>query len=311
MSSSITKKTLTALFVVILVGMALFIHTNATTIQALAQTEINRYVYKSVCDTPIHYKIGTIDSRFNLTQNELMNDLSQSTQIWDKVEGKNLFDYDQANPDSLTVNLTYDKRQQLTTQINTLKDQASQVDQNLKPKIAAYNQEKADFEKQITDLNSQIDSWNQKGGAPDDVYQQLTKKQQDLQTESDKLNQEAQSLNLTAKSYNSDISNLNQTITTFNNALHQEPEEGLFDPNNNSITIYFSNGQNELIHTLTHELGHSLGLDHNQNENSIMYPYTSQNIVPTPDDITALNQVCSKRYLAIPHWNLINIRLSK
>ncbi len=261
----------------------------------LAAATVGTQFKISPCDNPIPYRIGTVDARFNISKSEFQTDISQAVGIWDTAESKQLLDYDSKG--SLSISLVFDQRQQLTNEINSLQNQVSSQKGTIDQQIAQYQKDKAAFEQKINDLNSQIQSWNAKGGAPPDVYANLVQQQQALKTQAQQLNITAQNLNQSTTSYNSQIGQLDQTITTFNQSLAQKPEEGLYNSRDNTITIYFSNNQNELIHTLAHELGHAIGMDHNQNPNSIMYPYSTSSIEPSKDDLLALSSICEKKSL--------------
>jgi len=247
----------------------------------------------SPCDSPIEYKIGMIDSRFGLSSQEVIADVTQATSLWSNVLGKQLF---VSSPKALlSVNFVYDQRQALNSQIQTLQDQLKAKDNTLQQQLATYYQQANAFEEKLAALNSEIDAWNKKGGAPQDVYAQLLERQKALQIEGDNLNATARSLKLSTTDYNSGVGTLNQDIHQFNSVLSQKPEEGLYNGNTNTITIYFSSSHLELIHTLTHEFGHSLGMEHVHDPQAIMYPFTTENIVPSDQDVIELTRVCRKR----------------
>lgn len=271
--------------------------------QPLAQT-VHSIVYYSPCNTPVLYKIGQVDPQFNLTTQQFTYNVQEAAGIWNSAENKSLLLY---NPRAaLTVNLIFDGRQQVSSQISNLNSQLQNEKNAIDPKIAQYNQLSQQFQTQLDQFKSQADYWNKKGGAPPDVYQQLVAEQKSLQDQANTLNELAKELNLSTSQYNSNITQLNNTIQSYNLDLQFKPEEGIYDPKTDSITIYFNNSHAELIHTLAHELGHAIGLQHNSNQRSIMYYQTSQTIIPTDDDITALQTVCQEQ----PFWVLFQKKIA-
>lgn len=252
--------------------------------------QINQFIYYSACNYPQTYALGTIDPQFQISRDKFATDIQQATDIWSNAEGKRLFMYD---PNAqFHINLIYDQRQYLDSKINQLKTQVDANNNTLKLQIAEYKKATQDFKNRLQQLNSQIDTWNKQGGAPQDVYDALVTQQKQLKQEGEQLNAKAQSLNLSTEEYNTKVGLLNQTVTSFNNTLTQKPEEGIYDPQHNRINIYFDVNQDEFIHTIAHEFGHALGLEHNLNPNSIMYPYTTKSIILTPNDRAALTEAC-------------------
>jgi len=247
----------------------------------------------STCDSPLQYRLGTIDSRFNLTNDEVLSDIDQAATIWDNAKGKTLFAYSAKAP--LTINFVYDQRQQLDTSINQLTTQLQQTNSSLKQQIAQYQSDLTEFEKELADFNAKVDGYNAKGGAPKDVYDQLKEEQQQLKTKGDSLNARAKDLNLSAHDFNSGVSDLNSQIGEFNNAITEKPEQGLYDEGADTITIYFAENKNELLHTLAHELGHALGMMHVADKDAIMNANTNPSITPTTDDLTELTSACKEQ----------------
>jgi len=270
---------------------------------------IHNIIYYSPCNSPITYKIGEVDPQFNLTADQFLFDTKEASGIWNNAEGKNLLAY---NPiGTLTVNLIFDGRQQVSNEISNLNAQLQTEKNQLDPKIAEYNRLSQQFQSQLDQFKSEADYWNSRGGAPPDEYQKLTAEQKSLQSQAATLDQMAQALNISTGQYNNKITQLNQSVDTYNLDLQFKPEEGVYNPNTNSITIYFSNNHAELIHTLAHELGHALGLQHNENQRSIMYKQTSQTLTPTTDDLTALQAICQEEPLWILMQQKLRILLQK
>ena len=258
----------------------------------------------SLCDSPILYRIGTVDTRFNVPREEFRQDIEKASSVWSNAYGKQLFVYDPKG--ELQVNLVYDSRQALKSQINALEGNVKQKDQSLNSQIDQLQDASAAFKKRVDAFNQEALSWSAQGGAPREVYDRLQKEQAELQKEAERLNAWAKEVNQSTNDYNEQIKSLNLAVDTFNGVLQGKPEEGLYDGNKQTIDIYFSDNNNELIHTLAHELGHALGIEHNINENSIMYTYSTESVTLSPVDTAALLVVCKER----PTYEVWGIRLT-
>lgn len=253
----------------------------------------DQWLYYSLCDQPITYRLGSIDSRFNLTNDEFQKDIEEADAIWNKNYPKPLFAYD---PKALlSFNMVYDERQYLVKQVDQLGNNLTQEKNTIQPQIQQYDQQMADFNAKINNLNAQIEEWNKKGGAPPNVYKDLINQEQQLFSEMEKLKNTAQALNRSTQEYNQQVAKLNQAVKSLNQTLEVKPEEGLYDGNQQRIDIYFNVNQDELVHTLAHEMGHALGLDHNNNTDSIMYPKASKTLEVTNEDLQSLTLLCARR----------------
>jgi chaperonin cofactor prefoldin len=276
------------LLVLILGGLLVFY---VPSLRAVAAQKLSY----SVCDQPILYKLGYVDSEFELTETEVLVDIKKAADILNKLEGKELFSY---NPNAkLTINFDYDQRTALSFKINQLESNLNSQNKSLEQQINDYKSDTKAFEQKLDELNSSIEQYNQSGGAPPDVYDDLINRQNQLRSAGEALNERARQLKLYTKDYNSQVGSLNQNVDQFNNALSQKPEEGIYDGIKNEITIYFASNKNELIHTLAHEFGHALGMQHVTDQKSIMYPNSTTFLIPTESDKQELTRVCAAKFL--------------
>lgn len=251
--------------------------------------------YYSPCDVPIEYSIGMIDEGFTTSEEELISDSKIAGNIWNATQNRELFRY---NPNSdFTINLVYDSRQKLTSEITEMNQNLKKNQEEIDPKIAEFKVKQQDFEKRIDRLNNEIQEWNSKGGAPKEEFDRLNAEQKALQQEARALNLEATVLGQKADEYNLNAKSLNKTIDNYQDVLIANPEEGLYEQDgaNRKISIYIDVGNEEFLHTLAHEMGHALGLDHNNNSDSIMYPQTTSVLNPSNDEIEELSNICKER----------------
>ena len=252
----------------------------------------DQILYYYPCDHPVQYKIGAIDSRFELSLAQAKKEIVNSAELWNQTWGKTVLEEDPKA--DLTVNFIYDQRQELSTKVKNMEEDVTQNRNDLDRQAQTFKLKAANLEKQISDLNAKIAEWNAKGGAPQDVYDSLTSQQRDLQSQIDQARSEAQRLNASVNSYNSQVDQFNSTVSDFNSVVAAKPEEGFYDGRNGTISIYYVNSRDELAHTLIHEFGHAISVDHVTNPEAIMYPMSSETTKFSPEDLAALQKACTK-----------------
>ncbi len=254
----------------------------------------------SQCNTPLTYNIGSIDIRFETSTSEVITDVGEAAQLLSSAGDKQLFIYSPTAAADLTINFIYDERSALSSKVNLLQGTLNQENTSLQQQVSNYESDVRAFENKIAELNSTIARYNSQGGAPQNVLSDLIDEQSRLRSEGDALNARARQLNLASQDYNSKVQNLNQNEQEFNQALEQKPEEGQYNWATKTITIYFANNKSELIHTLAHELGHAIGMNHVTDENAIMYPYSTKNLEVATEDRQQLEMVC--REVPLPQY---------
>lgn len=282
--------------------------------ESIYEKASNRFV---PCSAPITYSIGTFDSRFGISKTDFISAIDEAAQIWGKTINKQLFAY--SDNGGLKINLVYDLRQETTDKLSSfglvIQDNKQSYD-TIKAKydslMAQYNAAKSDFDAETATYESKkavyektVALWNNRGGAPQNVYDQLTQARNSLNTEMATLQQKQDNVNSLAGDVNAvsealnrlvDVLNLNvNKYNSISNETGNEFEEGVYisDSTGQRIDIYQFENRDKLVRVLAHELGHALGFQHTDNPEDIMYKVNqSTNENPTANDIAQVKNRC-------------------
>ena len=242
-------------------------------------------------DTRLRYRIGDVDPRFNLSQDQIKTLSQQAADIWHLGTMKSLFVYD---PNAqLSINLIYDERQAESSarkQEIRILENTQQYTQNEKQKIQQIQSEldlaNRELEIQKTNYQTKVDQYNQlinminqsqQNLSPyqrqqlEQQKEQLTIDQSQLKQQLDAYNQKVNDLNRQVDQLNSINQQFNQSVDQFNTRFQpRQFDKGVFD--GKSIKIYEFESHDDLRVTIAHELGHALGLKHNTDPKALMYP---------------------------------------
>ncbi len=257
---------------------------------------------KGPCEEPIKYSIGAYDARFKISKADFKTAVDEAALVWETATGKNLFDYE-STPSAggtfytyigrlfirkdIPVGLVYDERQQISEEHRVLVGEVNEQKESVNAIKAQFQSLQSQYHAASAEYQSMLSEYRKRKIS----FESLEEKRLQVNALADEINR-------LVKKYNYLVGELNEVVQTINKTAGHEFEEGQYvsDATGEKITIFEFADRQTLVRVLAHEFGHALGLDHNENPNSIMYYLNeSSNMKPTKEDLAALSLICKAK----------------
>ena len=249
------------------------------------------YSYINPCNIPVEFSLGNIDSRFNITSEQLFNTVQDAAKRWNNALGKEVLRYD---PDGeLKINLVYDSRQQNLDAVNKklaeIDSSANSIEELKSETEKRINQ----YDSDLQQYNTKVDYWNSRGGAPENIFNQLNNDKTSLDKTKSLIDSSIKLINDMVQEHNNTVGGFNSDNKNNSNKLFTQ---GLYYQGKKKIDIFTFGNYNELRLVLMHEIGHSLSTSHDTVDTSIMYPILEKqnmdNPVPSNEDLSMVDNSC-------------------
>ncbi len=270
----------------------------------------------NVCPVPIAYRIDTIDEHFGITKEQAKQYLEKSEKVWEEAADRELFYYDEQA--DLVVNFVFDERQALAesevnrrSYLDAKKAEHEKVFETIEELqdehdslSEAYERKVDDYERRLDAYNEKVSGYNDRGGAPSEIYAELEREKDALNSEAAGLSSAAADLNNVATEINKLGEQGNRLVEEYNREVNRYNKQFGFtreftqgDYQGDEINVYKFSDENELLSVLAHELGHALGIGHVEGDSSVMY-YLLEDTSTTPvlsrEDMAELVTLCGE-----------------
>jgi predicted Zn-dependent protease len=272
------------------------------------------------CDEPLSYRIGTIDPRFDISDEEVKEAMQVAASLWSEAIDRPLAYY--AEDGDIEIDFIYDERQELAVgemrfreQIESEQIRTDQLQREYENRRDRFEQESAEYEQLANQVKQEIDElnkWVREQNGSEVLTEQerryFEQKKRDVARMQERLKNEKDVLDRLADEINNYVDRLNSRIEESNTLIDQYNED--FAGENRFTKATYRNlnvggvitvnqflNKRDLYLVLAHELGHALGLKHGSNPASIMYSQMGgQEIYPiiqlTTEDKRAIAEVC-------------------
>jgi len=274
---------------------------------------------KTPCKEPLTYRLGDIDSRFDITKDQLTKVMKEVETLWGTALDRQLLDYKKDG--KVAIHLIYSEDQKRTEAEQALAKRIQNQKKYIKVLENEYKDLKSRFEAKHNEYQKMTTTYNKKAkayyqlkskwkgkGITSQLYSRLEKIEKEvkdlrseIQRKEENLELLRQQTNAKSRQLNTLIDQQNELVTRYNRRFGEAKKfnQGRYIKNGDEerINIFQFSNLAQLKVVLAHEAGHALGLDHVENPKSIMHSIMEKqdifNLSLTDEDVEAIKDRCN------------------